>query len=292
MIPRMSYCRLGPAPTTSVKLARPMPISRPSLARALLLLAQLLVADPLERLVERRLVVAGVVLEPGRRGVRELVRRDEVLPPQLGRVDAELVGGRLDEPLDEERRLGDAERAAVRDAAGRLVRVRALGDDVRGRDVVRAGDDVEEARLELRRLRIRVGVPLVGEHLHAQAGHRPVVLQRELAVHVEVAREAGRDQVAGAVLDPLHRPAEQQRGRRRDDVARIDGHLVAEAAADVRRDDLDVLLRQARDEREHGAVRVRRLRGHVDRRLAGRRVDVGDAAAALERRRDGSAGSG
>ena len=139
--------------------------------------------------------------------------------------------------------------------------------------------------LELRRLRVGERVALVGEHLHAQARHRPVVLQRELAVHVEVAREAGRDQVAGAVLDPLHRPAEQERRRGRDDVARVDGHLVAEPAADVGRDDLDVLLRQPGDEREHRAVRVRRLRGHVDRRLAGRRVDVGDAAAALERSR-------
>ena len=40
-----------------------------------------------------------------------------------------------------------------------------------------------------------------------------------------------------------------------------------------------------RDDREQRPVRVRRLRRHVDRRLAGRRVDVGDAPAALERRR-------
>ena len=113
----------------------------------------------------------------------------------------------------------------------------------------------------------------------------PVALERQLAVHVVVAGEAGRDQVAGAVLDPLHRPADQERGGRRDDVARVDRHLVAEAAADVRRDDPDLVLGQAGDDREQRPVRVRRLRGHVDRRLAGRRVHVGDAAAALERRR-------
>ena len=81
------------------------PDQPPFLARPLLLLAQLLVADALERLVERRLVVAGVVLEAGRGRVRELVRLDEVLPPQLGRVDAELVRRGLDEPLDEVRGL-------------------------------------------------------------------------------------------------------------------------------------------------------------------------------------------
>ena len=179
-------------------------------AGSLLLLAQLLVAHPLQRLVERRLVVARVVLEPGRRRVGELLRRDEVLPSELRRIHSELVRSRLDEPLDEVRGLGDAERAAVSDAAGRLVRVSALGDDVRRGDVVRAGDDVEQAGLELRRLRVRERVALVGEHLHAQTRHRSVAFQCQLAVHVEVAREAGRDQVAGAVLDPLHGSPEQE----------------------------------------------------------------------------------
>ena len=118
----------------------------------------------------------------------------------------------------------------------------------------------------------------------AQAEHRAVVLQRHLAVHVEVAREPGGDQVLGPVLDPLHGVAEQQRRGGRHDVARVHRHLVAEPAADVGRDDPDVLLGQARHQREDRADRVRRLRGHVDRGLAGGRVDVGDAAAGLERR--------
>ena len=48
------------------------------------------VVGHLERLVERLAVVAGVVDQPGGRGVREL--GGEVAPPQLGRIDAELVG--------------------------------------------------------------------------------------------------------------------------------------------------------------------------------------------------------
>ena len=254
------------------------------LARLLLLPAQLLVAELLEREVQRALVVAGVVDEAGGRGVRELIRLDEVRTPELGRVEPELVRGGLDEPLDQVRRLGDAERAAVGDAARRLVRVRAVGHDVRRRDVVRAGDDVEEAGLELRRLRVGEEGAVVGEQLDLQA-HHAVALDRELAAHVVVAGEAGRDQVPRAVLDPLHRPADQQRGRRRDDVARVDRHLVAEAAADVGRDDPDLVLGQPGDDGEQRPVRMWSLRRHVDRRLAGRRVDVRDAAAALERRR-------
>ena len=126
--------------------------------------------------------------------------------------------------------------------------------------------------------------PLSERSFDAQTGDPPV-LERQLAAHVVVAGEAGRDEVAGAVLDPLHRPADQERGRRGDDVAGVDRHLVPEAAAQVGRDDPDLVLGQARDERKERPVRVRGLRGHVDRRLARRRVDVRDAAAALERRR-------
>ena len=204
--------------------------------------------------------------------------------PEVGRVDPDLVGRGLHEALDQVRGLGDAERAAVGDAARRLVRVRARRLDVRGGDVVGAGDDVEEPGLALRRLRVGEERPVVGEHLHAQAGDLPV-LERQLAVHVVVAGEARGDEVAGAVLDPLHGPPDQERRRRGDDVAGVDRHLVAEAAAQVGRDDPDLVLGQAGHEREERAVHVRGLRGHVDRRLARRRVDVGDAAAALERRR-------
>ncbi len=104
-------------------------------------------------------------------------------------------------------------------------------------------------------------------------------------MHVVVAGEPGRDEVPGAVLHPLHGPADQERRGRGDDVARVDRHLVPEAAAQVGRDDPDLVLGQAGDEREQRPVDVRRLRGHVDRRLPRRRVHVGDAAAALERRR-------
>ena len=144
---------------------------------------------------------------------------------------------------------------------------------------------MEQARPELARLGVGVGVALVGQHVDPQAEHLAVVVQGQLAVHVEVAGEPGRDQVAGAVLDPLDRPADQQRGRGGDHVARVDGHLVAEAAAEVGRDDLDLVLGQPGDQREHRPVGVRGLGGHVDGDLAGDRVDVGHAAAGLHRGR-------
>jgi len=58
-------------------------------------------------------------------------------------------------------------------------------------------------------------------------------VQRELAVHPEVPGEPGGQQVAGAVLDPPHGPAQEERRGDGDDVAGIQRHLVAEGSADV-----------------------------------------------------------
>ena len=98
-----------------------------------LLLAQPGVVDHVHRLLERRRVVARVVLPAGRRLVRELLGLDEVLHPELGRVLADLVGEDVDHPLDRVDGLGHPERAAVGDAAGRLVRVDAVDLDERVR---------------------------------------------------------------------------------------------------------------------------------------------------------------
>ena len=53
---------------------------------------------------------------------------------------------------------------------------------------------------------------------------------------------------------PVH-----DRGDDRADIARIDADLVAEAAADVGRDHVDLVLRNAGEQRGHGADDVRRL---------------------------------
>src|SRR5207244_11033981 len=72
----------------------------------LLLAHEARIVDGLERLVQRGLVVAAVVGE-GRRVLEqnlvvegELVRPEQVLTTHLGAVDAELLGGEIQEPLD------------------------------------------------------------------------------------------------------------------------------------------------------------------------------------------------
>ena len=78
------------------------------LAALLLLGAQRVVAEQLLGLGGRGLVVAGVVLQPGDGGERELLVLDPVLLADLQRVHAELGGQLVHQPLDGERRLRPA----------------------------------------------------------------------------------------------------------------------------------------------------------------------------------------
>ena len=113
-----------------------------------------------------------------------------------------------------------------------------------GGDVVGAGDDVEQSGLELRRLSVREEGSVVAVQVDAQRQHLAFLVDRQVAGHVKVAREAGGDEVLVAILNPLHRAADQEARRCGDHVARIDRNLVAEAATEVGRDDADVLLRK------------------------------------------------
>ena len=84
---------------------------------------QIGVADRVHGLVQGAGVVAAVVLPAEGRLVRELLRLDEVLHAQLGRVHVEFLRERVGGALDRVHRLGDAEGTAVRHAPGRLVRI-------------------------------------------------------------------------------------------------------------------------------------------------------------------------
>src|SRR3546814_9448671 len=77
---------------------------------------------------------------------------------------------------------------------------------------------------------------MVGQHVGAQAGDPAVTGSRQLGGHMIVAREGRGREVLHAVLYPLHRHTQHDRADDGADVAWIDADLVAEAAADVRRD--------------------------------------------------------
>jgi hypothetical protein len=136
-------------------------------ARALLglLRSQRLVADLVHRLAERRVIVAAVVLPPHHRLVGELLRLDEVLHAQLGRIHLQLLREHVGDAFDRVHGLGDAERAPVRDPAWGLVRVDAVDLGERVREVVRTRADGEETGGEFGWIRGGVGVAVIGERL-------------------------------------------------------------------------------------------------------------------------------
>ena len=216
--------------------------ARERLASGPLLRPERLVVDRREGLLHRRVVVARVVLPAERRRVGELLAPDEVPGPDLGWVHVEPPGEHVDHPLDEVRRLGDPERAAVRDPARRLVGVHPVHRHVGGRDVVGAGADVEEAGREPGRVRAGVEGAVVRGDVALEARDPAVAGRRDLARHVVVARKGGRDEVLDAVLDPLDGDPGDDRGDDRAHVPGVDADLVAESTADVRRDDPDVVL--------------------------------------------------
>ena len=158
-----------------------MPSRRPRFFASSFCLRKSCVADGLQPDVEALAVLAGVGEEPERGAVREVVVADEVAAPELGLVHAEVVGGGLHHALLEEHRLGDPERAAVRDAAGRLVRVHAAGGQVRGRDVVAGERRVHQPDLELARLGVGEERAVVGVGVHPHAEDLAVLAQRHLA---------------------------------------------------------------------------------------------------------------
>ena len=268
--------RLGHGGDAQAEQPAPLP-------RLRLLTAELLVVDRLEPHVQALGVLAGVGQEAERGPVREVLVADEVHPAERGLVHTEVVGRGLHHAFLEEHRLGDPERAPVGDPARRLVGVGAAGGQVRGRDVVRGEGRVHQADLELARLRVGEERAVVGVGVDPDAEDLAVAAQRQLAVQVDVPGEAGGDEVARLVLDPLDRPLQQDRGQDRADVPRVDRHLVAETAADVRGDDPDHVLGQLGHQRHRGPDDVRRLGGHVDGELGGGPVEVRDRPAALDR---------
>ena len=116
---------------------------------------------------------------------------------------------------------------------------------MRDRKIIGAGDDVGEARRPFRGVGAGVEGAVIGKNMHAQAGDPAVAGRRDLRRHVIVARERRGREVLDAVLDPFDRQPSDDRGDRRADIAGIGADLVAEAAADVGRNDVDLVFGQA-----------------------------------------------
>ena len=137
------------------------------------------IADPVHGQAQGARIVPAVVLPAEGRLVRELLGLDEVLHPEFGRIHAQLVRHDVGHALDRVHRLRHAKRAAVGDAARRLVRV----DPPPTRaplSVVRPVQTWKSPR-GLRGIGRRVGVAVIGDGLDPDRGERAVLLRRQPA---------------------------------------------------------------------------------------------------------------
>ncbi len=272
----------APCAVCSVKLAKPMPMRRPSGSPRSLACADRAQVQQFGAEPHARRVIAVVVAHAGDRGVRHLVGPDHVLDAHFDRIAAHRMGNLVDRPLDREAGAGAA------DAAIRTERRLVGGDSIGAGAVVRDRVGARQAARRhvgflIRALRPQaVGAGIDGDlAIDAEDVAVPVGIGGDAVMMI--AGMGGGQQMFVAVLDPAHRVVELQRQRREDDLFRIQPRLGTEAAADVGCDHPDAALLETQDIAERDTHRVRRLGRGVDHDLVEPVVATGEHAAALHR---------
>ena len=119
-----------------------------------------------------------------------------------------------------------------------------------------------------------------------QAEEAAVGVERQFGMGEMIARLVVGNEALRARADPAHRPPQPPRRPGDDALFGVELALVAEAAADIGRDDAQRALRDAELLGDRAADVVRRLRGAVERQPVGRRVDRRHRGTRLDRGAD------
>ena len=236
----------------------------------------------LERQIHVLFELAAIVGEGDAGLERQRARRNGVAPAQFRRIDAELVGGKIDHALDDVTGF----RPAVAAIGPHRLRV---GEhrghvDVRGGRAVDAGERAEIAG-KGRHADLQIGAD-GGDDLCPEAEKISVLVERELRLGDVVARLRVAQERFRARRHPFDRPPGQLGAEQHQRHLVVDGGLHAEAAADVAADDANLAVRHFEHVlRQLGLEHVRALQGGVDRVAALDRLEEADAAARLHGRR-------
>ena len=235
-----------------------------------------------QRLFEAAHRIAAVVFDHDRRLIGIGLLRNHVAAADLGLVDAEIVRGDVDQPFEHEGRLrppGAAigvDRHGVGEHALHLAIDRRRQIDAGEQRSVEIGRDVGTERREI--------AAHVGERVDAQPEELAVLVERQFRFGDMVAAMCVGDEAFAALADPFDRAADLRAGPGDDRFLGIVELLDAEAAADVGRDDPQLVLRDVEHEVAHQQPHdVRKLAGRPQRVVAGRRVVFGDRRARLHR---------
>ncbi len=213
---------------------------------------------------------------------RHLLRPHQAAHAQLRRLDAEVARERVERQLQREADAG-ARDAAVRQDR-RLVGRDRIGAAAIMREVVEAGQDAADlSGLETGRERIGGIGSGIDRRLAVEPEQAAVAIGiGGEAVMVLAAVGAGGEALA-PVLDPAQRMAELERRPGQRDFLAEQHALVAEAAADIGRDDADAPFLDAEAFGKAGADDVRLLGRAGDDDLVDAGVVPGDDAASFQR---------
>ena len=163
-----------------------------------------LVIGCLQRELQCREVIAAVVLEGDRGLIRVGVLRDEIAPAQLGRIHPKLVGGKVDDALEQKGRL----RAA---SAAIGVNRHRMGKDSLGLDIDRWGcvGAGEKGPVKICRDTGREGRQIgahIGDRRHLQSEELRISVEGELDMGDMVAPMRVRHETLGTFRGPFDRP--------------------------------------------------------------------------------------
>ena len=240
-----------------------MPRWMPRCAQLRLLGAQLVVVHHLENLIERSVMRQAFEFQPGGAGRGIFVIREQIAPPHLGRIHADLRRRQLDQAF------GHRGRDRMTDGAVLAHDILILEDDAGAGAVVRTGvraaDQIDDlVGLDAAGSRIdRIGTD-AGQIVDLERGDRAVALDADLRLDAMIARMNVGDEAFETVGDEFDRPLEQFRQRRRRHLVGIDVHLDAERAADVLGEDAHLVLFEIEMLGEQVLRHVRRLRALID----------------------------
>ena len=248
-------------------------------AFVLLVMAELVIADVAQELVQRGGVVSAVVGDADGNVAVVVEGLDQVAASHFHRVDADSVADLVHQAFQQERSLGAAGAAVGFDGCGVGEHAVDVGRDVG--DVVRAG--VHQAVQNGRDT--GSGGGQIGAHAGvdhaADSGDLAVGVGRHLHVFDVVTAVGGGHVVFGTGLSPFDRDAQLHGTEGGDHFPGIDGDLGAETAADFGGDHPDLVLRNAGDQAGHEPGDVRVLGGVPKRQFAHGRRPRSDSRAGL-----------
>ncbi len=244
---------------------------------------KIFVVGHLERFAQRFFEIAGIVLDAGARGVGELIGLNEILSANFQAVHAQNRRGLVEQALDVQDRLGPAG-AAI--GAGRTS-VGKDGDDLDPAvlNLIAAAGHAEHALRRSGGAGVQIGAE-IGDDFDFQTENLAVFSERHLRRHRLVASLDRRDEIFAAGGDPFDRLAQFEREIAGDDIFAVHRSLAAEAAADVRRDQMNFVFRKAEGVGDLGARAMRALGGEPHGQALAEGIGIDGDAARFHGQRD------